>query len=183
MSTEASGRSWVSRAAAAAFLAVGVAVFAGAFGIGEGGGYQAVGPRAFPLLAGGALTLVAIIAVVQAFRTPTPAAPGGDGGGGAARGGDTAPAAGGDGVAHAARTEWRPVLGVLGVLAAYVAVLVPLGYWQATTVLFTLVARILGSRRLVRDAGIGLALALATYILFDRVLGIELPPGIVRLAI
>lgn len=160
MSTATSGRPWASRAAAAGFLAAGVAVLAGAFAIPEGGGYQAVGPRAFPLLAGGALTLVAAIGVVQAFRTPPPAADG-----------------------AAARTEWRPVLAVVGTLAAYVAVLLPLGYWQATTVLFTVVARVLGSRRLVRDAAIGLVLALATYVLFDRVLGIELPPGIVRLAI
>ena len=46
--------------------------------------------------------------------------------------------------------------------------LVPAGYWQATTLFFVAVARVLGSRRLVRDVLVGLVLALATYFLFDR---------------
>jgi putative tricarboxylic transport membrane protein len=50
-------------------------------------------------------------------------------------------------------------------------------------VFFVAVARVLGSRSLIRDAVVGLVLALAVYVLFDRLLGISLPPGIVRLAI
>ncbi|MBB5778329.1 tripartite tricarboxylate transporter TctB family protein [Nonomuraea jabiensis] len=152
------------------FLAAAVVVLAQAFAIQQGEGYQAVGPRAFPLLVGGGLAVVSVIGVVQAFRpgTRAPATAGvpEDGGGEAAE-----------------KPHWPSVLLLIGSLAAYALLLVPAGYWQATTAFFVAVARVLGSRRLVRDLLVGLALALATYFLFDRLLGITLPPGLVRLAI
>lgn len=152
---------WSRRVVAVGFLAAAVIVLVSAFRIPEGGGYQAVGPQAFPLLVGGGLGVVAVIGVVQAWRTgptleaDTPSEP----------------------------IHWRPVLVLVAALAGYAALLVPVGYWQATTVFFVVCARVLGSRRLVRDAVIAVVLALATYVLFDRVLGITLPPGLVRLAI
>lgn len=152
---------WSRRVVAVGFLAAAVIVLVSAFRIPEGGGYQAVGPRAFPLLVGGGLGLVAVIGVVQAWRT-----------------GQTLEADAGSEPIH-----WRPVLILVAVLAGYAALLVPVGYWQATTVFFVVCARVLGSRRLVRDALIAVIIALATYVLFDRVLGITLPPGLVRLAI
>jgi putative tricarboxylic transport membrane protein len=141
----------------AGFLVVALLVLAQAFMIPVGGGYQAVGPRAFPLLVGGGMAVVAVIGVVQAFREPL----------GEDREG----------------LRWRPVLVLIAALILYAVLLVPVGYWQATTLFFTAVARVLGSRRLVRDLIVGLLLALATYFLFDHVLGITLPPGLVRLAI
>ena len=125
----------------------------------DGGGYQAVGPRAFPLLVGIGMAVVAVIGVVQAFRDPV------------------------TGEGEDEGVHWRPVLLLIGTLALYAALLVPVGYWQATTLFFVAVARVLGSRKLVRDLAVGLLLALATYLLFDRVLGITLPPGLIRLAI
>ncbi|MEV4075292.1 tripartite tricarboxylate transporter TctB family protein [Nonomuraea fuscirosea] len=167
------------------FLAAAVVVLAQAFSIPQGNGYQAVGPRAFPLLVGVGLAVVSVIGVVQAFRpgaapgtAPAVAsgadAPGEDTSGEGASGGG---ASGEDGETH-----WPSVLMLLGALAAYALLLVPAGYWQATTVFFVAVARVLGSRRLVRDVLAGLVLALATYFLFDRLLGITLPPGLIRLA-
>lgn len=160
---------WSRRVVAVGFLATAVIVLVSAFRIPEGGGYQAVGPRAFPLLVGGGLSVVAAMGVVQAFRPPH---------------GDTAAI----GPAHepddaAEPIAWRPVLILLAALAGYAALLVPVGYWQSTTVFFVVCARVLGSRRLLRHAVIAVLLALATYLLFDRVLGITLPPGLVRLAI
>lgn len=156
------GVDWSRRIVAVGFLVVAVVVLVSAFRIPEGGGYQAVGPRAFPLLVGGGLGVVAVIGLAQAFM------PGREGS-----------------VADNASDpiHWRPVLILLAALAGYAALLVPAGYWQSTTVFFVVCARVLGSRRLVRDAVIALVLALATYVLFDRVLGITLPPGLVRLAI
>ncbi|MEU4228249.1 tripartite tricarboxylate transporter TctB family protein [Nonomuraea sp. NPDC026600] len=148
-----------TRLVSAGFLAVALVVLAQAFMIPDGGGYQAVGPRAFPLLVGLGMAVVAVIGVVQAFREPV------------AGGGED------EGV------HWRPVLLLIGTLALYAALLAPVGYWQATTLFFVAVARVLGSRKLVRDLVVGLLLALATYLLFDRVLGITLPPGLIRLAI
>jgi putative tricarboxylic transport membrane protein len=159
---------WSRRIVAVGFLLVAVVVLVSAFRIPEGGGYQAVGPRAFPLLVGSGLGVVAVIGAVQAF------APG--------RGGSAAvlpeEADSEDGP-----IQWRHVLVLLVALAGYAALIVPVGYWQSTTVFFVVCARVLGSRRLLRDAVIAVVLALATYVLFDRVLGITLPPGFVRLAI
>jgi putative tricarboxylic transport membrane protein len=148
-----------TRLVSAGFLAVALVVLAQAFMIPDGGGYQAVGPRAFPLLVGIGMAVVAVIGVVQAFRDPV-----------SREGAD-------EGV------HWRPVLLLIGALALYAVLLAPVGYWQATTLFFVAVARVLGSRKLVRDLVVGLLLALATYVLFDRVLGITLPPGLIRLAI
>ncbi|MEV6127973.1 tripartite tricarboxylate transporter TctB family protein [Streptomyces violaceusniger] len=157
------GPLWGPRVAALLFLAAGVAVLGWAFAIPEGAIDQDVGPRAFPLLVGVGLCVAASVAVVQAFRGSDPVQ------------------------AEQAReearlTEWRPVAALLALLVGYLFALAPCGYWQSTAVLFALVARVLGSRRLLRDALIGLVLALAVYFLFDRLLGIHLPPGIVRLA-
>ncbi|MEU7746399.1 tripartite tricarboxylate transporter TctB family protein [Nonomuraea sp. NPDC049158] len=149
-----------TRLVSAGFLAVALVVLAQAFMIPDGGGYQAVGPRAFPLLVGIGMAVVAVIGVVQAFRAPVTREGGEDKG-----------------------VHWRPVLLLIGALALYAVLLAPVGYWQATTLFFVAVARVLGSRKLVRDLVVGLLLALATYLLFDRVLGITLPPGLIRLAI
>lgn len=143
------------------FLAAALVVLAQAFSIPQGDAYQAVGPRAFPLLVGAGLGVVSVIGVVQAFRS------------GPSSSEDPSPSE---------ETHWPSVLMLVGALAAYALLLVPAGYWQATTLFFVAVARVLGSRRLVRDVLVGLALALATYFLFDRLLGITLPPGLIRLA-
>ncbi|MFD7503469.1 tripartite tricarboxylate transporter TctB family protein [Streptomyces sp. NPDC059850] len=154
---------WGPRVAALLFLAAGVVVVGWAFAIPARATEQDVGPRAFPLLVGVGLCVAAAFSTVQAFR-----------------GADREQA---DQAREEARiTEWRPVATLLALLVGYLFALAPCGYWQSTAVLFTLVARVLGSRKLLRDAAVGLVLALAVYVLFDRLLGIHLPPGIIRLA-
>jgi putative tricarboxylic transport membrane protein len=160
--TPGAGVDWSRRIVAIGFLVAAVIVLVSAWTIPQGGGYQAVGPRAFPLLVGALLGVVAVIGVVQAF-IPDSVAPEFES--------DDEP------------IRWRPVLILIAALAGYAALLVPVGYWQTTAVFFVVCARVLGSRRLLRDAVIAVVLALATYFLFDRVLGITLPPGFVRLAI
>ncbi|MEU6712655.1 tripartite tricarboxylate transporter TctB family protein [Nonomuraea sp. NPDC046802] len=150
------------------FLLAAVVVLGQAFAITDGNGYQAVGPRVFPLLVGFGLAVVAVIGVVQAFRPGAPDEPATSETSGNAESQDD--------------VHWPSVLMLLGALAGYALILVPAGYWQATTVFFVAVARVLGSRRLLRDLLVGLVLALATYFLFDRLLGISLPPGLIRLA-
>ncbi|MEU8396410.1 tripartite tricarboxylate transporter TctB family protein [Nonomuraea sp. NPDC048892] len=164
------------------FLAAAVVVLAQAFSIPQGTGYQTVGPRAFPLLVGVGLAVVSVIGVIQAFRPGS--TPGEVAAGSVASGEDTSGevAPGEDASVEDGETHWPSVLMLLGALAAYALLLVPAGYWQATTLFFVAVARVLGSRRLVRDVLAGLVLALATYFLFDRLLGITLPPGLIRLA-
>ncbi|QLH20288.1 tripartite tricarboxylate transporter TctB family protein [Streptomyces sp. Rer75] len=154
---------WGPRVAALLFLAAGVVVLGWAFAIPERATDQDVGPRAFPLLVGVGLCVSATFSTVRAFR-------------GADRE-QTEQAR-----EEARLTDWGPVAALLALLVGYLFALAPCGYWQSTAVLFTLVARVLGSRKPLRDALIGLVLALAVYILFDRLLGIHLPPGIIRLA-
>jgi putative tricarboxylic transport membrane protein len=84
--------------------------------------------------------------------------------------------------AHAAReaaeTEWV-VPGLLAAgLIAYVVLIEPLGYVLASALFFPFGARVLGRRALVRDALAGSALAVAVYLLFTRMLGVPLSPGL-----
>jgi putative tricarboxylic transport membrane protein len=165
MSTQDTARPLGPRIAALAFLALGLAVLGCAFAIPRGALAEGtdVGPRAFPLLVGAGLTISAAVNAVQCFRGRDPEQD--------------------EQAREEARvTEWRPAALLVAALAAYLLTLEFFGYWQTTAVLFTVVARILGSRRLLRDVLLGLAVALVSYALFDRLLGIHLPPGYLRLA-
>jgi putative tricarboxylic transport membrane protein len=74
-------------------------------------------------------------------------------------------------------SEWlRPAL-LLAALALYVTLLEPLGYPLTTTGLCVVALRILRTRRWSVTVGVSLALALGTFILFTRGLGVELPAG------
>lgn len=155
-------------------LAAGLTVLIGAFHVPEGGGYQAVGPRPFPILVGSAGTVIGAIGVVQAFL-------------GSRRwrlAGAGEPGAQGESTdqASAVPARWGPTFLLLGVLVAYTLVMPFVGYWQATTVFYAASARVQGSRKLPRDVLIGFVLAIAAYVLFNRVFGIDLPPGYLRLA-
>ena len=85
-------------------------------------------------------------------------------------------------VAHAPAGEWsRPAL-LLSALVMYVPLLEPLGYPLATTGLCIVALRILNTGRLnawrwLVTLGVSAGLALSTFLLFNRLLGVELPPG------
>jgi putative tricarboxylic transport membrane protein len=75
-------------------------------------------------------------------------------------------------------TQWLPVfLASLGILV--MALLIkPLGFVLSAALLFMLVTKAFGSTNLLRDAAVGLALSLLTYIGFTKGLGLQLPPGV-----
>jgi putative tricarboxylic transport membrane protein len=76
------------------------------------------------------------------------------------------------------RNEWaRPVI-LTGVLLLYVPILEPVGYPIATTVLCVMALWILGARRWSITLCVSAALAVGSFLLFRRVLGVELPAGI-----
>ena len=77
-----------------------------------------------------------------------------------------------------ATTDWSTTILALLSLVAYASLLHPLGYTLATALFFPVAGRILGSTRLRRDIIIGLALGLAIYLIFTRVLGVRLPAGL-----
>jgi putative tricarboxylic transport membrane protein len=62
-------------------------------------------------------------------------------------------------------------------LFAHMALIAAAGFVVAGTVLFALVARGFGSRRLTRDVATGAALALGVYLFFTQVLNVNLPAG------
>jgi putative tricarboxylic transport membrane protein len=79
--------------------------------------------------------------------------------------------------AEAAQTHWPTPGLVMAGLLGYVALLMPLGYALATAVFFTATARVLGSRRLVRDGVSGVVLGIVVGYAFTRWLGVRLPVG------
>ena len=56
----------------------------------------------------------------------------------------------------------------------------PLGFTAASTVLFTLVAYGFGSRKPLRDALLGFAVAIVAYLGFARLLGVNIGAGLVE---
>ena len=54
----------------------------------------------------------------------------------------------------------------------------PVGFVPAAVVLFMCVTFAFGSRRFLRDGVVALVLALTAYLAFTRLLGLQLPPGI-----
>jgi putative tricarboxylic transport membrane protein len=54
------------------------------------------------------------------------------------------------------------------------------GFIVASMLLFVCTARAFGSRKILRDAAIGFALALVSYVGFDRVLGYKIGSGLIE---
>lgn len=71
--------------------------------------------------------------------------------------------------------QWVPFLMVAGALVAYVVLLPRAGFILASALLFAVTAYALGSRRVVRNAVVGLAFAAVVYLAFTRGLGLYLP--------
>ena len=72
---------------------------------------------------------------------------------------------------------WRPIIMIVG-LVVYVALLDSLGYIISTIVLSIILLRVLGTTRWGVLATAALLIAFGSYILFDRLLGVTLPGGI-----
>lgn len=70
-----------------------------------------------------------------------------------------------------------PFLWVSGGLVAHMALIGTAGFVAAAAVLFACVARGFGSRRVVRDVLLGLALAAAVFVFFTEALNVSLPAG------
>jgi putative tricarboxylic transport membrane protein len=123
----------------------------------NGDGFSPAGPRFFPLLVVGLLTLLSGVYVLQQVRALT-------------RGTDPLPAE---------RFSHMPAAVLLVVvLVGYAFVLNTVGYAVTTAVFFVVTARILGSRHLVRDVVVGVGLSLVVYLGFTRLLGVFLPQGV-----
>lgn len=110
-----------------------------------------IGPKAMPLLVGGGLIVLAlghfVVALREGLPKPDPADP--------------------------AAIGWVAG-GLLGLIAA---IGLGAGFIVATAIVFAFTARAMGRRALLADLGIGLALGIAIYLMFAKVLTLSLPAG------
>lgn len=141
-------------------LALGAGVSVGTLLLPGEGGYARIGPNFVPGVVGGGLVVVGAWLLYEALA------------GGWRHRADDSPAARGEHAFHAAAFLW-----VSAGLFAHMALVSTAGFVIAGAVLFACVARGFGSRRFVRDAGIGFTLALAAFLFFVKFLGVSLPGG------
>jgi putative tricarboxylic transport membrane protein len=125
----------------------------------QGGGFTVVGPSVFPLVAAGALAILAVLMVLRATLWP-----------------DAELAA--HGRAETRVTHWPTVGTVLVMLVVYPIAMSALGYVVATAIFVPSAAGALGSKKPGRDFAVGVGLALVIYLGFTRLLSVRLPAGI-----
>lgn len=113
--------------------------------------YEPVGPKAFPLLTAAVIAVCGLILTI--------------------RGGGVVPQTG-PGVN-------RALLGLCVSLLAYALLFQPLGFIISTTLLMIPIAMIFGARWW-QGLLTGAIMAAASYLLFDRVLAVVLPAGVLR---
>ncbi|MBK1787727.1 tripartite tricarboxylate transporter TctB family protein [Prauserella cavernicola] len=76
------------------------------------------------------------------------------------------------------RSNYRALFGVVGTIVVFIAVLNPLGWLISGAWLFWGIARALGSRRVVFDLFLAVAISSIVQLAFSAGLGLNLPPGI-----
>jgi hypothetical protein len=129
-----------------------------------------VGARGFAYVVGTLVALGGAILVVMQLRNM-------------ASGANLAPDAlkaelGGDDARYPASTI--RAFAVFAAMAAYIWMLRPVGYIPATVFFMVVGTWIMGGRGLVRLFLYPLAYTVATYLLFDTVLGVRIPDGVLR---
>ncbi|MCW2738543.1 tripartite tricarboxylate transporter TctB family protein [Nocardioides sp.] len=119
-----------------------------------------VGPRVFPYVIGAVTVVLGLLLVLATLR------------------GDLPQADGGEDVDLRHPADWVTVLKLVGVLAFTAATISLLGWAVSGAVLFVGSAWALGSRTLVRDVLVGIAMSVSSWYFFHEVLGVILPAGI-----
>jgi putative tricarboxylic transport membrane protein len=118
--------------------------------------YTTVGPSVFPWFVAVFLLVLGVLLLLEAFK-----------GGWAAD-------------QEGTLTEWGALGWVTLGLLLNVGLIEWIGFILASTIMFALVARGFGSRQIFRDAGIGFALAIVSYVGFDRILGYKIGSGLIE---
>ena len=72
----------------------------------------------------------------------------------------------------------KTLMGACGILVLYILLLNPVGYLLTTLMLLFVIARLLGSRRILRDAVFSIVTTAVVYAFFNFVLKIGLPSGV-----
>jgi putative tricarboxylic transport membrane protein len=118
-----------------------------------------VGPKAVPVVVGVGLLVVAVLLARDVLR----------GGRGEAEGGED--------IDLAAPADWRTVLLLCGAFLANAALIGVVGFPISGAILFWGAAYALGSRHFVRDPLIAAGMSVATFLIFNNLLGVPLPGG------
>ena len=135
-------------------IALGIGVAAVTATLPSEGGYAGIGPNFIPAVVAAGMILLGVWLSYEAFT-----------GGWRKR------------EEPAETFEPHPFLWVSVGLFAHMALIGWAGFVVAATALFACVARGFGSRRVVRDAAIGLVLAVGIYLFFVQLLNVNLPAG------
>ena len=114
-----------------------------------------VGPQVFPYFAAAALAFLGLCFIVQALRHGSEKL-----------------------AADTEHTEWASLTLIIAGFAIEIALIKPLGFILASSLLFLCVSFGFGSRHHVRDVIVALALSTAAYLVFTKLLNLQLPAGI-----
>ncbi|ALN74464.1 tripartite tricarboxylate transporter TctB family protein [Aureimonas sp. AU20] len=115
-----------------------------------GGTYARIGPATFPYVISAVLIALSIWTMVEAWRGQFP---------------------------ERDHDEGKPVLWIVGGLAAQLVLLNTAGFSIATGLLFAATARAFGKRKLHVSVPLGILISFAIWILFSQVLRLSLPAG------
>ena len=145
----------------AAFLVLaGGYVVIDAVGLEDGFADQPVQPYAVPYIVGGALVLLGVLLGIATAR------------------GDLPESDEGEDIDLTQGTDVRTVGLLAAVLVANLALINLLGWAITGALLFVGATRALGSRTLLRDVGVGVALSVGSWYAFYVLLGVPIPAGV-----
>lgn len=110
-----------------------------------------VGPKAMPMIVAVGLAILALGNAVMAFRGELPARD---------------------------SLDWKPIVLILGGLAALIALIrFGGGFIFATAILFAATSTAFGRRAIITDLVIGFVIGVVVYLLFSKLLTLSLPVG------
>lgn len=120
-----------------------------------------ISPRLFPQLVGTGMLLVGVWYVVDVIRSPNALAGGEDS----------------EDVDIDAQADWGTLI-LIGIgLTAFALLVQPAGFAIAAGIMFAICSTAMGSKNLIMNLVIGLALGTAVFLVFDTWLGVRLPEG------
>ncbi|MRK01586.1 MULTISPECIES: tripartite tricarboxylate transporter TctB family protein [Aeromicrobium] len=147
--------------AMAAFIGVvGAYILYDATTLEDGFADQPVQPYAFPYAVGAVLLGLAVLLAIATAR------------------GDVPQAEEGEDVDLTQPSDWATVAKLVAVFAVNIALIDWLGWAITGAILFVGTAWVLGSRTLIRDVGVGVALSVGTWYGFYSGLGLAIPAGV-----